>query len=185
MPRYDSPEGNARLLAEVRRIDGRPAALTRVFLTGPEQGGNRWRTSGRTDLEGAILFEYLPPGPAFLHVREDGFLMPGELEVTLHAGTTTMVLVNEDAGLPLHVRVLDEHGCPVAGAALEFDPDNAGDFVWLEGDVQQFGFYTDQSGCFFVPRLPAGTVRVEARLGSREASGSAEAGGTIELRLSD
>ena len=180
-----SPEGNARLLAEVLRIDGRPAVRTRVLLTGPERAGNSWRTSGCTDPDGTILFEYLPPGQAFLHVREDGFLMPLELEVALLAGTTTRVLVNEDAGLPLHIRVLDERGRPVAGVALEFDPENARDFVWLEGDVQQFGFYTDQSGCFFVPRLPAGTVRVEARLGSREASGSAEAGGTIELRLSD
>ncbi len=146
---------------------------------GPLRRGRRDRLAGggpggRRE-EGALPEP--SPGPRRGPGPGGGIPHGGGREVRLAGGRVTPVTLRGDAGLPLEIRVLDERGRPAAGAELELDPSNAEDFAWGQGEVQRLGFFADREGRFRVPRLPAGLVRVYARLGLRRARGEAEAGG--------
>jgi hypothetical protein len=184
-PRHAKPRGNATLRIELRRVDGRPAHGARLVEYGVKDSKRTWRAGGRADGDGMFLLPGLPPGPATVRVHEDGFLMAREAPVTVRAGTVTDLVVDEDPGRPLDVRVVDPRGRPIAGAALSIYSINAGDYIRLEGDVQHIGFYTDREGRYRIPRLPEGRVLVKVRLGSRKVRKWTEAGGTLELVIPD
>jgi hypothetical protein len=170
----------------VLRIGGEPAADTFVHVDGPAPAGSkhlRWEVHGRTDPEGLIRFTGLPEGTAQLGVAETGFLMTRAVEVALRAATTTRARVREEPGRPVTVLVRDERGDPLAGARVDLSFAAPGQYVRLEGDVQQVGFLTDRDGRVFFPRLPEGRVGVSVTIGTRYAYKAGEAGESIEVRL--
>jgi hypothetical protein len=156
----------------VTRRNGAAAGHTLVILRGPLEGDARWEVRERTDEDGRVSFEEIPPGRIEVEVRETGFIWIRQ-EVDLGPAEFLCLQLREPRGRTVRLHVVDPCGSPVACARIAVDPMGGPAYALLEGGVQVLGLRTDRSGECVLPGLPAEPVRITATLGSRSVTWTA------------
>jgi hypothetical protein len=173
------PVMKTRLEVRVFRRTGAPAGRVLVRARVGKTSMSR-----RTDARGLATFVILPPGTATITVREPGFVSGPPVSVELLEAAVTRVEIREAVGGSIYVQVLDEEGLPVPFARITVKQPDGQPYTLLEDGRQILTHYTDRNGLATLPGLPPGPVTVTATFGTRKASAKAEAGATLELRLS-
>ncbi|MHC4473029.1 MAG: sigma-70 family RNA polymerase sigma factor [Planctomycetota bacterium] len=173
------PTTLARLVVLVTRRSGAPAKGALVVVSGE----GRTERRSRTDDTGRATFPDLLPGEVAVAVQEPGFLMGRPVAVRLSSGVSESVEILEARGTFLHLQVLTDEGLPARFAELTVSASGKVPFTHLVDGVQRLNFFTDLDGMAVLPHLPAGKVKVTARLGSRKATAAVGPGGYLVIGL--
>jgi len=157
----------------VLREGGRPAPGVRVFLGVASQP---------TDEKGTVLFEKVAVGVREVIALEPGF-QAGPSSVEVREGKESSIELATSAGTVEEVVVVDDRSRPVAGARIDAVTSQRVAYARLSGVTHQLPLFTDPEGRVTLTGVPAASLEVRARLGSRSVKGTLEPGKPLLLRL--
>jgi hypothetical protein len=141
------------------RRDGTPAAAARLFLPASAEQ--------RADADGRLEFAGIPSREHRVLLAEPG-LVPTSSDAFVPAGGTVEIVLQEQDGGTVFVRVVDGRGRPLPFARLSLRTPSGIPWVDLRDGEQRLDLHTDQRGERTLEHVEPGTLALGAVWAGRE-----------------
>jgi protocatechuate 3,4-dioxygenase beta subunit len=139
----------------VSAADSRPIAGARVQVRSTSMPGDPDVRTGDTDADGVLEMRALAPGTWAVGAAAPGFRTEDQ-PLPPQAGLDWSIELRLLPGAPVHGRVSDATGAPVAGAVVRAFPAEIELLQVARPEPGRLAVVTDQAGAFTVPALETG-----------------------------